>query len=174
MCSNNKKTYLKSPALLNKNHNTNSFDCGEKALNEYLIKFAYINNQHSYSRTYVTCRNNQVMGYYTLTIGSVTHEKAPSRIRKGLSINRPIPIIILARLAVDKNKQGLGIGKSLLKDALIKSVKGAEHIGGRAVLVHAKNKKAKSFYQKYGFEQSPIDEYHLYLLLKDIKKTLGG
>ena len=168
----NKKNLLKSPVLLDKVHDVASFDCGEEALNEYLTRFAYINNKHSSSRSYVTCRNNRVVGYYTLTIGSVTQEEATSRVSKGMAIHRPIPVIILARLAVDRNEQGTGIGKELLKDALIRAVQGADIISGRAILVHAKNKAAKGFYQKYGFESSTIDEYHLLLLLKDIKKTL--
>jgi len=173
MYSKNKKPLLKSPLLLSKIHDVSSFDCGEEALNEYLSRFAYINNQHSSSRTYVTCRDNRVVGYYTLTIGSVAKEAVPSRIAHGLAFHRPIPVIILARLAVDQSEQGVGIGKALLRDALVRCVQGADIIGGRAILVHAKNKKAKNFYQQYGFESSPIDDYHLYLLLKDIKKTLG-
>jgi GNAT superfamily N-acetyltransferase len=168
----NKKQSIKSPALLDKSHDVSSFDCGEEALNDYLAQFAYINNKHSSSRTYVACIDNRIVGYYTLTIGSVTHEEAASRTSKGMALHRPIPVIILARLAIDQNEQGKGIGKALLKDALIKATRGADIIGGRAILVHAKNKKAKDFYQKYGFEPSPIDEYHLFLLLKDIKKTL--
>ena len=169
----NKKQSLKSPVLLTKSHDVSSFDCGEEALNDYLMRFAYINNQHGSSRTYVTCIDNRVVGYYTLTIGSVTHEEATSRASKGMPLHRPIPVIILARLAIDQEEQRKGIGKALLQDALIKAVQGSGIIGGRAILVHAKNKKAKDFYQKYGFEPSPIDEYHLLLLLKDIKKTLN-
>lgn len=168
----NKKYFLKSPVLLDNSHDVSSFDCGEETLNDYLIQFAYINNKHSSSRTYVACRDNKVVGYYTLTIGSVTHEEATSRVSKGMAVHRPVPVIILARLAVNQNEQGTGIGKALLRDALIKATQGADIISGRAILVHAKNRKAKDFYQKYGFEPSPIDEYHLFLLLKDIKKTL--
>ena len=167
----NKKQPLKSPVLLDKNHLVDSFDCGIEALNDYLIKYAYTNNKNSSSRTYVSCRDNRVVAYYTITPGSVTKQDVPSRVGKGLA-SHPVPVIILARLAVDISEHGSGIGRSLLQNALIRIINAVDIIGGRAVLVHAKNKSAKSFYLKYGFEESPIDSFHLYLLVKDIKKTL--
>lgn len=162
---------LKTPVLLNRFHAVNSFDCADEALNTYLKKFAYLNNQNASARTYVTTRNNRVVGYYTIAPGSVIKRDAPQRVGKGLA-NHPIPVVILARLAVDKIEQNKGIGKGLLRDALLRIVTAADIIGGRAVLVHAKDNKAKSFYEHFGFEPSPIDPFHLYLLLKDIKKTL--
>ena len=161
-----------APELLQDFHITDNFDCGEENLNSYLQRFALINNQNASSRTYVISKDNRVIGYYTLTPGSVSKEESPARIGKGLA-NHPIPIIILARLAVDKTEKNTGKGKGLLKDALLRIVNAADIIGGRAVLVHAKNKQAKSFYEHFGFEPSPIDQFHLYLLLKDIKKTLN-
>lgn len=168
----NERLSLKAPTLLQTAYAVDNFDCGEEALNAYLKKFALINNQNNSTRTYVTTKNSCVVGYYTLTPGSVSKNETPQRIGKGLS-NHPIPVILLARLAVDKTAQGLGIGKALLRDALIRSAAAADSIGGRAVLVHAKHERAKSFYQHYGFAPSPIDQLHLYLLIKDIKKTLG-
>lgn len=105
--------------------------------------------------------------------GSVTLEEAPSRVAKGLA-RRPIPIILLARLAVDRTAQGSGLGKALLRDALLRIVQAADSIGGRAVLVHAKHDRAKAFHEPFGFEPSPIDQFHLFLLLKDLKKTLAA
>ena len=168
----NKEYSLKTPALLEEFHATDNFDCGDEALNAYLKKFAYINNQNNSARTYVTARNKRVVGYYTLAPGSVVKDDAPLRVGKGLA-GHPIPVIILARIAVDKTEQGVGLGKGLLRDALLRIIGAADIIGGRAVLVHAKNNPAKSFYEHFGFEPSPIDQFHLYLLLKDIKKTLG-
>lgn len=162
---------LETPVLLEGLHKTDDFDCGDETLNVYLGKFARINNQNSSARTYVATRNNRVAGYYTLAPGSVVKEDAPQRVGKGLA-NHPISVIILARLAVDKTEQGSGLGKSLLRDALLRIIDAADIIGGRAVLVHAKDKPAKSFYEHFGFEPSPLDQFHLYLLLKDIKKTL--
>ena len=166
----NKSDPLKSPVLLEEPHALEDFDCGIEALNAYLKKFAYINNQNSSARTYVATKHNRVDGYYTLTPGSVSKKESPERIGKGLA-NHPIPVIILARLAIDQGEQGTGLGKGLLRDALLRIVAAADIIGGRAVLVHAKDNQAKSFYEHFGFEPSPIDQFHLYLLLKDIKKT---
>lgn len=163
---------LKTPILLEDLHSVDDFDCGVEALNDYLKEFAFINNQNNSGRTYVAARNNRVVGYYTLAAGSITKKDAPERMGKGLS-NHPIPLIILARLAVDKNEQGTGLGKGLLCDALLRTASAADVIGARALVVHAKDNQAKSFYEHFGFEPSPIDPFHLYLLLKDIKKTLG-
>ena len=168
-----KKLHLKSPVLLHTSHILDNFDCGNEKLNNYLKRFAHINNQHGSARTFVTIKEKDVIGYYTLTIGSVAREETPQRVSKGLA-KYPVPIIILARLAVDKNFQGKDIGQSLLRDALLRIVAAADEIGGRAVFVHAKNNEAKAFYTKFGFEPSPIDKFHLYLLLKDIKKSLAS
>ena len=166
------KPSLNAPVLLNASHDVESFDCGAEPLNTYLKKFALTNNQNNSSRTYVALRAKQVVGYYTLTPGSVAREQTPPRVGKGLA-NHPVPIVILARLAVDGTEQGIGLGKGLLQDALLKVVHASEIIGGRALLVHAKDERAKSFYEQFGFEPSPINPFHLYLLLKDIKKTLN-
>jgi len=166
-----KDSPLSIPALLQNSHVVDNFDCGNEALNSYLKRFAIINNQNGSSRTYVTTRDNMVVGYYTLTIGSVSKQDAPPRIGKGLA-NYPIPVIILARLAVDKTEQRIGIGKGLLREALLNITYAADTVGGRAVIVHAKDAQSRSFYEHFGFERSPIDQFHLYLLLKDIEKTL--
>ena len=163
---------LKAPVLLESSHDTSRFDCGVEPLNEYLVKFAYINNQNRSARTYVATRNQQVVGYYTLTPGSIIRENVPKRVSKGLA-NHPVPVIIIARLAVDIADRGKGLGKGLLRNAFIRILRASDIIGGRAVLVHAKDVKAKAFYEHFGFESSPIDQFHLYLLLKDIKKTVG-
>ena len=92
---------------------------------------------------------------------------------KGLA-RHPVPIILLARLAVDRGEQGRGVGAGLLKDALLRTAKAAAIIGCRAVLVHANDQAARAFYQRFGFEPSPVDELHLYLLMKDLKASLGS
>ena len=167
-----KRPPLNAPILLTSSHEVEHFDCGIEALNIYLKKYALINNHNSSSRTYVASRDHRVVGYYTLTPGSVIKEQTPQRIGKGLA-NHPVPVIILARLAVEKQERGAGLGKGLLQDALLKVVHAADIIGGRAFLVHAKDEQAKSFYEHFGFESSSIDPFHLYLLLKDIRKTLN-
>ena len=163
---------LKNPTLLDRHHVVNDFDCGAEPLNNYLKNFALINNQNGSARTYVTTKESAVVGYYTLTPGSVIKETAPHRIGKGLPAH-PVGVIIIARLAVDKTQQGHGVGRALVRDALVRIINAAEIIGGRAVLVHAKDAQARHFYEELGFEPSPIDSLHLYLLIKDIKKTLG-
>ncbi len=107
-----------------------------------------------------------------MTPGAVSKAETPHRVGKGLA-NHPVPVIIIARLAVDKTEQGHGIGKALVRDALLRIVDAAEIIGGRAVVVHAKDAEAKRFYEEFGFEPSPIDLLYLFLLIKDVKKTLG-
>lgn len=162
---------LKSPILLDRHHDVDDFDCGAEPLNNYLKNFAFTNNQNGSARTYVTTKAGNVVGYYTLTPGSVLKTATPYRVGKGLA-NHPVSVIIIARLAVDKTEQRLGVGKALVRDALLRIVDAAGIIGGRAVLVHAKDAPAKRFYEQFGFETSPIDPLHLYLLIKDIQKTL--
>ena len=118
-------------------------------------------------------RDNRVVGYYSLAAASVQHEEAAPRVAKGLA-KHPIPVVLLARLAVDQSEKGKGLGTALLKDALVRSLQGADIIDCRAVLIHAKDQAAQTFYRKFGFESSPIDEFHLFLLMKDIKAGIGG
>ena len=164
---------LDSPVLLNTFHDFSSFNCGVETLNRYLKKNAIQNNQNRSTRTYVATRGSRVVGYYSLAAGSVDKSDTPLRVNKGLG-NYPVPVILLARLAVDVSEQGKRLGEGLLKDAMIRIIQAAEIVGCRAVLVHAKDATAKAFYTKYGFESSPIDELHLYMLMKDVIATIGG
>jgi predicted N-acetyltransferase YhbS len=164
-------TPLQSPVPLETGHDSSAFDCGAAALNDYLRKYALQNHQNRSARTYVALRGNSVVGYYSLAAGSVRREDVTLRVAKGLA-NHPVPVFLLARLAVDQSEQGKGLGAALLKDALLRSLKGADIVGCRAVLVHAKDQAAQAFYRKYEFESSPVDEFHLYLLMKDIKASL--
>jgi GNAT superfamily N-acetyltransferase len=162
---------LSSPVPLEAVHDLSAFDCGAPALNGYLKKYALANHQNQSARTYVARRGEAVVGYYTLAAGSVSRVESPARVAKGLA-RHPIPIILLARLAVDRGEQGKGLGAALLKDALLRAAQAADIIGCRAVLVHAKDHTAKAFYQRYGFEPSPVDELHLYLLMKDLRASM--
>lgn len=162
---------LKPPVPLSKDHDRNSFDSGVPALNEYLKKYALQNQKKYAARTYVATRGNRVVGFYSLAYGSVSLDEAPQTVRSGLP-RHPVPIILLARLAVDLSEQGRGLGAALLKDALLRALQAAEIAGLRAMLVHAKDDSAKRFYEKFGFEPSPIDEYHLFLKLADIVSSL--
>ena len=164
---------LKAPVPLDRSHQCDEFDCGVPSLNEYLTRFAWVNQQSGAARTYVACHGKRVIGYYALAFGGVEHEAAPTRVRKGMP-RHPIPIMLLARLAVDVTEQGHGLGKGLLKDALLRTLQAADIGGLRAVIVHAKDAQAKAFYERFGFEPSPLDELHLMLLLKDVRKIVMG
>lgn len=151
---------------INEKHKTKSFDCGKKALNDYLIKYAHQNQSKNISNTFVVLRNNLVVGYYTLTFGAVLKESLP---KKNNLPNYPIPVVVLARLAVDKSEQGKGLGKALLKNAILKTIMASEIAGIKAIMVKAKDEEAKSFYQKYDFIESPMDEMILFLPIEVIK-----
>ncbi len=166
------ETPLGRPTPLDRDYDVSSFDCGVVSLNDYLQKYAYLNHQNRSSRTYVAVRGKRVVGYYTLAAGSVRCEETPPRVAKGLG-RYPVPVILLARLGVDVAEQGRGLGKALLKDAILRAFQASGIIGCRAILTHAKDEKAKAFYGKFGFEASPVHEFHLYLLMKDIKKSLA-
>lgn len=157
-----------APVLLSENHVCNSFDCGNIVLNEWLFRYAMQNQQSNAARTFVVCQESQVVGYYSLAVGSVDYAGAPERVRKGLA-RHPIPVMVLARLAVDIRHQGKRIGKGMLKDACLRTLQAAGIAGIRAVFVHAKNERARSFYEHFGFEPSPIDPMKLMLLVKDLK-----
>jgi GNAT superfamily N-acetyltransferase len=157
---------------LRSNHEIEGFDCGKEALNRFLIRHALANQRAESAQTYVVAQDRIVVGYYSLTAGAVTHEEATERVKRGQA-RHPIPIILLARLAVDKALQGQGIGPALLKDALLRAASAADTIGARSLLVHAKDAKAKAFYEHFGFEPSPTDPLHLFLIMKDLRDRIG-
>lgn len=153
-------------------HDVSRFDCGiHESLNDWLRRFALINQKNESARTYVVHRGGSVVGYYSISAGSVSVEESPARVAKGLA-RHPIPVILLARLAVDKNEKGRGLGKALLKDALARIAQAADIVGARAVLVHAIDEPARKFYEHFDFEPSPIHELQLMLLMKDLRKAL--
>ena len=162
---------LAAPVLLAKSHEVADFDCGKGPLNEFLVKYARQNQAGGGARTYVLARGNRVIGYYSLTPASVSPDTAPDRVLKGRG-RYPVPAILMARFAVDRTEQGQGLGKALLRDALRRALGGAEAIGGRAFLVHAKDEEARAFYARFGMEPSPTNPLHLFLLFKDIRQSL--
>ena len=113
------------------------------------------------------------MGYYSLTVGSIEPVDTPARVMKGMA-RHPVPVMILARLAVDRDHQGKGLGKALLKDALLRTAQAADIAGIRCLLVHAKDEAARQWYASWEFDPSPTDPYHLLLMLKDLKALLAG
>lgn len=149
-----------------------SFDCAQRSLNQFLQRYAFVNQKAGSSQTYVCWKAGKVVGFYSLTVGSVEPGDAPVRVIKGLS-RHPVPVIVLARLAVDKSHQGKGLGRALLKDALLRTLQAADIVGIRAIIVHAKNDEARRWYMQWEFEPSPTDPFHLFLLLKDLKAIAG-
>ena len=152
---------------------TEGFDCGQPALNQFLQRYALVNQKANSAQTYVCGLNGEVVGFYSLAVGSVDPEEAPARVMKGLA-RHPVPVMILARLAVDRDHQGKGLGKALLKDALLRTAQAADIAGIRCLLVHAKDEAARQWYESWEFESSPTDPYHLFLMLKDLKALLAG
>jgi GNAT superfamily N-acetyltransferase len=163
---------LSKVETLSAEHDVSRFDCGtHESLNDWLKRFALLNQKNESVRTYVVHRNRSVIGHYSISAGSVFAEEAPARISRGLA-RHPIPVILLARLAIDKDEKGAGLGKALLKDALLRIASAANIVGARAVLVHAIDESAKKFYLHFNFEPSPIHELQLMLLMKDLRKAL--
>lgn len=157
---------------LRREHLLDEFDCGKEALNRFLKRQASAGQQSHSAQTYVLAKDLRVLGYYSLAAGSVTHDEATERVRKGQA-RHPIPVILLARLAVDVSAHGKGLGAALLKDALLRTAQAADIIGARALLVHAKDDSAKAFYEHFSFESSPSDTYHLLLIMKDLLRIVG-
>lgn len=161
------KRVYSAPEPLTPAHDCSNFSCGKPPLNQYIKKYALVNQENEITRTYVTIRENRVVGYYSLAFGSISHEDATPEIKAQLP-QYPIPILLLARLAVDVREKGNGLGKGLLRDAMLRTVQAADIGGLRAMLTHAKDEDAKSSYEKYGFHSSPTNELHLMLSIKDM------
>lgn len=159
-----------APEPLSSEHDLSRFDCSEPRLNEWLRDYARRNETTGSSRTFVVCQGRIVVGYYTLATGGIAHIEATSKVRRNAP--DPIPVLILGRLAVDRMYQGKGIGKGLLRDALLRSMAVSESVGVRAVLVHALTNDAGQFYLENGFSKSPINHLTLMLPISSIRKSL--
>lgn len=146
------------------------FDCGYEDLNRFISRFALNNQLAGSAQTYVATTGGKVAGYYSLAVGAVAHAQAPARMVKGLA-RHPVPVMLLARLAVDNEAKGRGLGAALLRDALARILQAADIAGIRAVIVHAKDDDARRFYEHFDFDPSSTDPYHLYLLIKDLSRA---
>lgn len=160
------KPEFSQPEPLNQQHQLAQFSCSESSLDEWLQRRALKNETLGASRTFVSCTDDDVIGYYSLAAGSVAHKLVSGKFKRNMP--DPIPVMILARLAIDENWQGKGLGFSLLQDALLRSKAAAKHIGARAILVHALSDEALQFYKHFGFRESPVEKYTLMLLLSEI------
>ena len=156
---------LHAPQPLSADHQLNTFNCGETSLDEWLKRRALLNQANGASRTFVVVDESQlVMGYYALAAGAVHHQDATRSIRQNMP--DPIPVMVLARLAVNIRTQGMQLGAGLLRDAVDRSLAVAKDTGVRALLVHALHERAKQFYFYFGFQASPIHPLTLMLRLK--------
>ncbi len=156
---------------LARHHVVEDFDCGQAALNRFLIRFALSSQHANASQTYVGLADAAVVGFYTLVVGEVAYADAPERLTKGLA-RHPVPLMLLARLAVGAAWQGKGIGSGLLKDAMRRTVQAADIVGIRALAAHAKDDAARAFYEHFGFVASPTDPLHLFILTKDLRRAV--
>jgi len=147
------------------------FDCGRHDLNLFLIRHALANQHIDDSQTYVALVKGRVVGFYTLAVGSVEYDVAVSPLRKGRP-RRSIPIMLLARLAVDRLWQRRGMGQTLLKDAMLRTIQAADIAGICAIIVHAKDQGAREFYEHFDFIPSPTDPLHLFITLKDVRQAV--
>lgn len=156
---------ISSPQPLAETHQLDKFSCGETSLDDWLKRRALANHLTGASRTFVIVDQEQcVLGYYALAAGAVAHQEATRTIRRNMP--DPVPVMVLARLAVDVRAQGIKLGSALLQDAVTRVQSVSENVGVRALLVHALNERAKQFYEHYGFQSSPLHQMTLMLPLK--------
>lgn len=160
-----------APSLLLPDHDLAQFNSGNETLDEWLKKRALKNQMIGASRTFVIDDNNQVVvGYYALATGSVERVAAQGNFARGMP--EPIPVIVLARLAIDQRYQGQRLGGFLLKDAMQRALNVSNQVGVRGVLVHAISEEAKRFYLRYGFVESPFEPMTLMISMKTLLSHL--
>lgn len=162
---------LAAPAPLGVDHLVDDFDCGKASLDDWLIRHARQAQASGSAKTFVVADGGRVAGYFSLAVGQVDCVEVPERIRKGMG-QYPIPVVLLARLAVDRAYQGRGIGVGMLQDAIRRTLLIAEQAGIRALLMHPIDAEAGAFYRRFGFVPSPVREGQLLLLLKDARRVL--
>lgn len=157
---------------LDRTHAVEPFTCGQPELDRFLARHALRAQQSNSSQSYLALSGSEVVGFYTIVASEVHHANAPEWVVRGMP-RHPMPLLVLARLAVHTNAQGRGIGRGLLLDALCRTLQVADIVGVRALAVHAKDERAVAFYQPFGFAPSPTDRRHLFMLIKDIRLAAG-
>jgi len=161
---------INAPCPITGKHHVASFDCGDTTLNDWLQRRAIKNENSGASRTFVVCEDNTVIGYYSLAVGAIAREETSGKVRRNMP--DPIPVMVLGRLAVDVNWQGKQIGIGMLKDAIQRTLIVAEQAGIRALLVHALSDIARSFYQHWGFHESPTNDMTLMITLDEARSAM--
>ncbi len=162
---------LSRPEPLAPQHRLEGFDCGKPTLNDWFVRHARQSQASGSARTFVVSEDDRVAGYFSLTVGQIDTVDAPERVRKGMG-QYPIPVVILARLAVNRQDQGRGIGMGMLQDGIRRAVLIAEQAGIRAMLTHPIDEDAARFFSRFGFIASPLREQQLVLLLKDARRWI--
>jgi GNAT superfamily N-acetyltransferase len=157
---------------LHRSHALDRFDCGVVSLNNFLKQYALTKQASGGAQTYVAAVGDLVVGYYSLATGEVAYDAATVRMAKGVA-RHPIPVLLLARLATDLTWQDKGLGAALLADAMRRTLQAADIAGIRALVVHAKDEKARSFYEHFDFDISPKDPLHLAILIKEIRRQIA-
>jgi ribosomal protein S18 acetylase RimI-like enzyme len=162
---------LRAPEPLNDTHRIETFTSGASTLDGWLQRKARVNQLSGASRTYVVCRGEQVVGFYALAAGSISHDHLPRKLKQNMP--DPIPVIVLGRLAIDLTEQGNGLGRALLRDAVLRVSAAAREVGVAAILVHALNERAKAYYIGCGFAETAVEPMTLIVRIADIKALLG-
>lgn len=158
---------LTAPEPLSVHHDTTAFACGVESLDHWLKLRALKNQATGASRTFVVCEGNRVVAYYALASSAVAAQVATGRLRRNMP--DPIPVVVLGRLAIDQSLQGSGMGRSLVRDACLRVVAAADAIGIRGMIVHALSADAQAFYERVGFEPSPLDPMTLMATIADLR-----
>jgi predicted N-acetyltransferase YhbS len=161
---------LRPVEALSRVHDVDPFDCGVESLDAWLRRSARTAAASGTAATYVLCRHERVVGYYALAMSSVAHGRAPSRLRRGMP--DPVPVVLLARLALDRSEHGRALGGHLLVDALRRCTRGGREFGARAVIVDAVSDDAANFYRHFGFRD--LDEHRLWRRLSDVERATGA
>lgn len=165
---------LRPPEPIRPDHDLSRFESGEPSLDDWLRRRALQNESRGSSRTYVVCTKpgKRVVAYYCLAAGAVAHAGAPGRVRRNMP--DPIPAMVIGRLAVDRNFQGRGLGRAMLRDAILRTIQAAGIAGVRAILVHAISESARRFYERCGFHASPIDPMTLMITVAEAEQALAA
>lgn len=163
---------LRAPEPVDGSHDLAEFDSGVPALDDWLKRRALANQVSGATRTFVLCDDDHVVGYYALASGAVRADQAPGRFRRNMP--DPVPVVILARLAIDRSCQGKGFGRALVQDAAGRVLTAADAIGIRGILVHAISPGAEAFYRSLGFASSPLDPRTLVITLADLRQVIAA
>ena len=155
-----------APEILNSKHLISDFSCGINSLDDWLKKRALANQVSGATRTFVICVDNKVVGFYALASGGISIKSALGKFKRNMP--NPIPVVVLARLAIDISVQGQGLGRALFRDAALRVVQASDTIGIRGIIVHAISEEAKRFYLALGFQESPLEPLLLMITIKDL------